>query len=304
MNNTKTKLIIGLLSVSLVATIAGSYAYYATIKGKNVNEVAFSTATFTYTEPQESLKSQALNDADGISQDNYYDYTIKGTYVGKAVAGKYYGLTSFVEEEEGNTIDTSNVKVYVTDTNNFPTEEYMTELDTILITSPNGNVSKFSDYENGSYAVSSDTGKGSYEGTPEDYILSDSGNSSVTILEKVNSEEYNATLDIKRCIKYDGLISNITEVDMTECDSNAYTLEKNKVTPKDLKTVNNVLTYITVYHNQMPYEKTFRLRLWIDENSYTSSSTTTSTENSVSIGASGIFKYRVSVGIDEGQGKG
>lgn len=300
-NNSKSKLIIGLLAVALIATIGGSYAYYATLKGKNVNEIEFTTATFTYTEPQESLKSQLLSDADGIAQDSYYDYTIRGSLVGKTVSGKGYTLTSFVEEKEGNTLDSSNVKVYVTDTNNYPTDEYVGDLDTILVTTPSGSVERLTMTDNGTYKVSTDHGIGGHEGTVEDYILSEAGGSSVIFLQKVNSEEYDPSLDIKRCVRYDG---SITEVNMSECATGVYTLEKSKIVLKDLKTINNTLTSFNVYQNQLPLEKTLRLRLWVSTDKYASTPTTSEDGSSVSIGGSGIFKYTVNVGIDEMQGKG
>lgn len=116
------KVLVILIAVLVVAIVGMSFAYYfAILRGDNVNIAKTGGASLIYTEPSEDIEISQMSDYDGMTNTKSYDFSVTGRSDGDA--SLYYGI--YAEEEEGNTIDASNVKVYLTDEKDIPYYSYV-----------------------------------------------------------------------------------------------------------------------------------------------------------------------------------
>ena len=125
--------------VALVLSIGGiAFAYYyAILEGNNVNTAKTASASLIYTEPIEGIETETMTDGQGILSENTYDFTVTGSSKGNASLG----YVIYAEEEEGNTVAASDIKVLLTDENNIPDSEYIdTSSPEKSIYGPEGNI--------------------------------------------------------------------------------------------------------------------------------------------------------------------
>lgn len=106
-----------LVIVLLLLAVAASLAYYFSIlKGENVNTAKTSSASLSYTEPQEGIVTEQMTDEAGKSSSKTYDFSVTG----QAGGSTSIDYAIYLEEVEGNTISADQIRVYLTDENDIP----------------------------------------------------------------------------------------------------------------------------------------------------------------------------------------
>ncbi len=105
----------------VIAVVGISYAIWSqNINGKNENALSTGYVTFTYTESSTNIISiedaLPMSDTEGINQtgsNNMFDFTVSAKYRGaSSIAYEVYATL-----DEGNTLDSKYIKVYLTDQN-------------------------------------------------------------------------------------------------------------------------------------------------------------------------------------------
>lgn len=134
------KVVISLTILLAILVIGTAFAYYyAILKGENINTASMADASLIYTEPAEGIETKQMSDYDGMKSEESYDFTITGSSNG--TTSIKYGI--YAEEEVGNTIDASQIKVYLTDENDIPYGEYVESVDETWYT-PDGTPLEYS----------------------------------------------------------------------------------------------------------------------------------------------------------------
>lgn len=225
--NILRKNIFVILVVALVLSIGGiAFAYYfAILEGNNVNTAKMSSASLVYTEPAEGIETATMTDGQGILSENTYDFTVTGSSKGNA----NLRYVIYAEEEEGNTVDASNIKVLLTDENDIPYSEYIdTSAVSKTIYGPEGNIAI--EYTNGAPYTLKMSGEIIDEGVtqkPMETLYSNYAREVLALEEGdtfyLNSMRYNSETDSdeKKCFQYKFVLGLGSSIEATEEEAEA-----------------------------------------------------------------------------------
>jgi len=119
------KALTGVIVVLLIAVIGMAFAYYfAILKGDNVNTALTGGASLVYTEPTNGVETIQASDYVGMTNENSYDFSISAN----ASISTRIEYVIYLEEEEGNTVSPSSVRLFLTDENNVPYGGFYSDL--------------------------------------------------------------------------------------------------------------------------------------------------------------------------------
>ncbi len=140
MKEKKNKIITIILSISLIITVIGvTYAAFVyTGKGTKENSLTTGTVSFVYNEtsngvsitnayPMTEEKGKQIQDEGEDITKGYFDFEVKST-LGADTIIPYYVYAVDTTEEKGTELDSEYVKVYLTNQEDVPYEQYNKEI--------------------------------------------------------------------------------------------------------------------------------------------------------------------------------
>lgn len=120
--NNKKLLLIIMVVLILLAGVSFAY-FFANLRGTKINEINLSSSKVTYTEPEEKVVSTVKSEYIGMTSADYFEFSVTGESDGTA----NIDYIVYLEEQEGNTIAPTEVRVYLADENDLPVEGYYYE---------------------------------------------------------------------------------------------------------------------------------------------------------------------------------
>ena len=104
--------------------VGTSFAFFqADIKGETINEVSSSNMKISYTESKTPTSLGVMEDEFGMNSEDYFEFSLEAV-TDKNSSFEYY---VYITEEENNTINSDNIKLFLTDENDIPVnDEYTT----------------------------------------------------------------------------------------------------------------------------------------------------------------------------------
>ena len=123
---TEKELIIVIFLIILVASLFTFIS--ATLLGKTPNVPYVSGITLTYFGNKDNYTLEKIKDYQGVLNTEYYNFSVESSKQKNGII-KY---TTYIKELESNTIKPSDIKVYLTDSNNIPQENFRIDVSKII----------------------------------------------------------------------------------------------------------------------------------------------------------------------------
>lgn len=244
----------GLLSIAAGTTFA---FFSADIKGETINEVSTSEMKIMYTESNVPAKLGVLEDELGIESNDYFVFSLSAN-TDKNSSFEYY---IYLTEEDGNTINKENIKVFLTDENDIPIDDnYTTQ-------SLNNGVYCY-DYVSKKIYTNKDeeySKCNSLDMTNSFYLMDKTYYNNINSKEKLVCRKYtksdnniiNDVVELSNC-RY-GDVYKAKPLKYLDLETNTDLNLQNIVYKGVYKNIEGVSYYNDVKSNS---KKTFRLRLW------------------------------------------